>query len=41
MNDGWTLHKQVMRMGGYAIHEMPLDNPNVSIVIPADKDGET
>lgn len=41
MNDGWTLHKRVMRMGGYAIHEMPLDNPNVSIVIPADKDGET
>ena len=41
MNDRWTLHKQVMRMGGYAIHEMPLDNPNVSIVIPADKDGET
>lgn len=41
MNDGWTLHKQVMRMGGYAIHEMPLDNPNVPTVIPADKDGES
>ena len=41
MNDGWTLNKQVMRMGGYAIHEMPLDNPNVPIVIPTDKDGET
>ena len=40
MNDGWTLHKQVMRMGGYAIHEMPLNNPNVPIVIPADKDGK-
>lgn len=40
MNDGWTLHKQVIRMGGYAIHEMPLNNPNVPIVIPADKDGK-
>lgn len=40
MNDGWTLHKQVMRMGSNAIHVISLDNPNVPIVIPADKDGK-
>lgn len=36
--DGWTLHKEVMRMGGYAIHEMPLKNPNILVIIPADKE---
>ena len=41
MNDGWTLHKFSVWQGGCAVHEMPLDNPNVPIVIPADKDGET
>ena len=39
-NDGWTLHKQVIRMGGYAIHEMPLNNPSIPTIIPADKEDE-
>ena len=38
MNDGWTLHKQVMHMGSYATHVISLDNPNVPIVIPADEE---
>ena len=38
-NDGWTLHKQVMIMGGFAIHELPLKNPTIPTVIEAE-DGE-
>ena len=34
MKDGWlSLHKEVMRMGGYAIHELPLINPSIPVVI--------
>ena len=34
MKDGWLcLHKEVMRMGGYAIHELPLINPSIPVVI--------
>ena len=34
MKDGWLcLHKEVMRMGGYAIHELPLANPSIPVVI--------
>lgn len=39
-NDGWVLHKQVMRLGGYAIHEMPLSYPSIPTIIPADKEEE-
>ena len=38
--DGWVLTKQVMRMGGYAIHELPLKNPTIPVIIPAEE-GET
>lgn len=38
MKDGWlNLHKEVMRMGGYAVHELPLTNPSIPVVIPADR----
>ena len=37
--DGWVLQKQVMRMGGYAIHEMPLSCPSIPTVIEAE-DGD-
>lgn len=41
IKDGWlNLHKEVMRMGGYAIHELPLKNPSIPVIIPADKEGE-
>ena len=40
MEDGWKLHKDVMRMGGFAIHEKPLNYPDIPTIIPADKDGE-
>lgn len=34
MKDGWLcLHKEVMRMGGYAVHELPLINPSIPVVI--------
>ena len=34
MKDGWlSLHKEVIRMGGYAIHELPLINPSIPVVI--------
>lgn len=37
IKDGWSiLHKEVMRMGGYAIHEMPLNYPDIPTIIPAD-----
>lgn len=35
--DGWVLTKQVMRMGGYAIHELPLKNPSIAVIIPAEE----
>lgn len=35
--DGWVLTKQVMRMGGYAIHELPLKNPTIPVIIPAEE----
>ena len=38
--DGWVLTKQVMRMSGYAIHELPLKNPTIPVIIPAEE-GET
>ena len=34
--DGWVLQKQVMRMGGYAIHEMPRTCPSLPIIIEAE-----
>ena len=37
--EGWVLQKQVMRMGGYAIHEMPLSCPSLPIIIE-EEDGE-
>ena len=41
IKDGWSnLHKEVMRMGGYAIHELPLKNPSIPVIIPAEE-GET
>lgn len=40
IKDGWlNLHKEVMRMGGYAVHELPLKNPSIPVIIPADKEG--
>lgn len=37
IKDGWlSLHKEVIRMGGYAIHELPLKNPLIPVIIPAD-----
>ena len=35
-NDGWTLQKQVVRMGGYAVHEMPLNNLSIPTIIEAE-----
>lgn len=40
INDGWTLQKQVMRMGGYAIHEMPLNKPSISTIIEAEGEND-
>ena len=38
IKDGWlNLHKEVMRMGGYAIHELPLKNPSIAVIIPAEE----
>ena len=37
-NDGWTLHKEVMVMGGYVIHELPLKNPTIKVIIPAEEE---
>ena len=38
IKDGWlNLHKEVMRMGGYAIHELPLKNPSIPVIIPAEE----
>lgn len=37
IKDGWlNLHKEVIRIGGYAIHELPLKNPSIPVIIPAD-----
>ena len=34
IKDGWlNLYKEVIRMGGYAIHELPLKNPSIPAVI--------
>ena len=39
IKDGWlNLHKEVMRMGGYAIHELPLKNPSIPVIIEAEED---
>lgn len=39
IKDGWlSLHKEVMRMGGYAIHELPLKNPSIPVIIPAEEE---
>lgn len=39
MKDGWlSLHKEVIRMGGYAIHELPLKNPTIPVVIEREND---
>ena len=39
IKDGWSnLHKEVMRMGGYAIHELPLKNPTIPVVIEREND---
>ena len=40
MRDGWKLHKEVTRVGGYSIHEKPLNYPDVPTVIEAER-GET
>ncbi len=38
IKDGWlSLHKEVMRMGGYAIHELPLKNPSIPVVIESEE----
>ena len=38
IKDGWlNLHKEVIRMGGYAIHELPLKNPLIPVIIPAEE----
>ena len=38
IKDGWlNLHKEVMRMGGYAIHELPLKNPSIPVIIEAEE----
>ena len=37
IKDGWlNLHKEVIRMGGYAIHELPLKNPSIPVIVPAE-----
>lgn len=37
IKNGWlNLHKEVMRMGGYAVHELPLKNPSIPVIIPAE-----
>lgn len=39
IKDGWSnLYKEVMRMGGYAIHELPLKNPTIPVVIEREND---
>jgi len=42
IKDGWlNLHKEVIRMGGYAIHELPLKNPSIPVIIQADREEAT
>ena len=36
LKDGWTLHKYVLRMGGCALHEMPLNCPSLPTIIEAE-----
>lgn len=39
IKDGWLcLYKEVVRMGGYAIHELPLKNPSIPVIIEAEGD---
>lgn len=39
IKDGWlNLHKEVIRMGGYAIHELPLKNPSIPVIVPAEEE---
>ena len=41
IKDGWlNLHKEVRRMSGCAIYELPLANPSIAVIIPAEE-GET
>lgn len=38
IKDGWlNLHKTVMRMGGYAVHDLPLMNPSIPVIIEAEE----
>lgn len=38
MKDGWlVLHKRVNYMGGYAIHELPLQNPSIPVVLESEE----
>ena len=36
IKDGWTLNKEVIRMGGYVTHELPLNNPSIPTIIEAE-----
>ena len=36
MEDGWKLYKEVIRMGGYAIHEKPLNYPDIPTIIESE-----
>ena len=36
MEDGWELYKEVIRMGGYAIHEKPLNYPDIPTIIESE-----
>lgn len=39
MKDGWlSLWKRVDYMGGYAIHDLPLINPSIPVVIEKEKE---
>lgn len=37
IKDGWTLRKEVIRMGGYVTHELPLNNPSIPTIIEAEE----
>ena len=38
IKDGWLcLYKEVGRMGGYAIHELPLKNLSIPVIIEAEE----
>lgn len=40
MKDGWVLRKDIPRMCGIATHEMPLNCPSLSVIIPASEVSE-